>query len=244
MDKYDNAQKLALLLDCAESGIKVKDIGDIDEKYKKFKGKYYVLSDGRVWSIYKKDFIAISDNGQGYKIVKLYYDGKAYNRRLNILVAEAFCEKPEGWEPIGWDAAHLDDNPANNDYRNIQWQTRAQNLDTEHWRDSNKTKIFAPVRCVETGEVFPSIKAAGDSIGKNKYGINLCLLGKQQTCGGYHWERVEKGKNIKCIETGEIYRTLQEAAYAVHGDCSTIRKCCLGERQSHKGFHWEFVERT
>lgn len=165
-----------MLLDCAESGIKIKAIEDIDDKYKMFKGMYYVLSDGRVWSTYKKDFLAACSNGSDYLYVKFWLDGKGYNKRVNILVAEAFVEKPEDWEP-GWDAAHLDDDPSNNDYRNIRWQSRSKNIDTDHWRETNKIKIFAPVRCVETGEVYESLAAAGRAIGKHPYGINNVLNG-------------------------------------------------------------------
>lgn len=240
MDKYEQADKLRLLLEWAEEGIKVKAIEDIDEKYAKFAGRYYVLSDGRVWSTHKKGFLTNSITSKGYVFVKFWADNTIQNRRLNILIAEAFVEKPEGWTPK-WDAAHLDDNPLNNDYKNIQWQTRKQNLDTDHWREANKTKIFAPVRCVETGEVFPSIKAAGDWLGKHKYGINLCLLGKQKTCGGYHWERLETKRMIKCVETGETFRTLKEAAAAVNGDFSAISRCLKGERKTHKGCHWIYV---
>lgn len=240
MDKYDQAQKLALLLDCAESGIKIKAIEDVDDKYKIYKGMYYVLSDGRVWSTNKKKFLTQSDNGNGYLYVKFWHDDQVLNKRVNILVAEAFVEKPEDWEP-GWDAAHIDDDPSNNDYRNIQWQSRKQNINTDHWREANKTKIFAPIRCVETGEVFPSLAAAGRAIGKHPYGINNVLNGYQKTCGGYHWERLEKQKLIKCVETGEVFRTLKEAAEAVKGDFSAIAKCVKGERNTHKGYHWEYT---
>jgi hypothetical protein len=83
-----------------------------------------VLSDGRVWSVHKKGFLTNSVTPKGYVFIKLWDGGKLQNRRLNILIAEAFVEKPEDWAP-NWDAAHLDDNPLNNDYTNIQWQTRS-----------------------------------------------------------------------------------------------------------------------
>ena len=240
MDKFEMAEKLALLLDCAESGIQVKPIEDIDESYKKFAGKYFVLSDGRVWSSYKKDFLTAHTNGSGYYCVKFWHDNKDYNKRLNILIAEAFVEKPEGWTPK-WDAAHLDDDRSNNDYRNLQWQTRKQNLNTEHWREANKTKVFAPIVCVETGEVFPSMAAAGRAIGKHPYGIHGALTGRQKTCGGYHWERASEYKKIKCVETEQVFRTLREAADSIKGDFSSIAKCLKGQRQTHKGYHWVYV---
>jgi len=61
--------------------------------------------------------------------------------------------------------------------------------------------LKVPVRCVETGEVFDSMTAAGLSVGKNyarietghgdissHTNISGCISGAQKTAGGYHWE--------------------------------------------------------
>lgn len=151
---------------------------------------YSVTPDGKVWSHYDKKFMQFFLSN-GYWCVKLWKNGKNHNKRINRLIAEAFVEKPDNWTPK-MDVAHEDDNRLNNHYTNLKWKTRAENLDTDHFREAQKNKIYSEVRCVETGEVFPSIAAAGRAIGKHRYGINLCLLGKQKTCGGYHWERVRE----------------------------------------------------
>ena len=118
MDKYQMADKLAFLLECAENGIRVKDIPG-------FNGRYAILDDGSVWSYLKKIFLKPWITTKGYYVYKLTdTTGNQYNKRANVLVAEAFCEKPEDWT-VEWDAAHVDSNPANNDYRNIKWQTRS-----------------------------------------------------------------------------------------------------------------------
>jgi hypothetical protein len=93
------------------------------------------------------------------------------------------------------DVAHKDDNPKNNNVENLFWCTRRENVDTDHFREAQKKKIRSKVRCVETGEIFKNMREAAEEIGKHYYGINLCLLGKQQTCGGYHWERVIEEEN-------------------------------------------------
>ena len=41
-----------------------------------------------------------------------------------------------------------------------------------------------------SGEVFPSIKKACESVGIKK-GIGDCCRGKQHTAGGYHWQYYE-----------------------------------------------------
>ena len=61
--------------------------------------------------------------------------------------------------------------------------------------------LKVPVRCVETGEVFDSMTAAGLSVGKNYARIDTghgdisshtnisgCIGGRLKTAGGYHWE--------------------------------------------------------
>lgn len=43
------------------------------------------------------------------------------------------------------------------------------------------------VICVETGEVFPSIRKAAEKYGVDDSAIGRCLRGKSKTSAGYHW---------------------------------------------------------
>lgn len=156
-------------------------------------GQYSITPDGRVWSHKDQIFRIAFDKGTGYWVVGLYdrQKKKTVNRPVHQLVAEAYIPKPDWWTPgMKLDVGHKDDDRSNNNVDNLYWCTRSENLNTEHYREAHKVIIRSKVRCVETGDIFPSIKAAGEWLGKNRYGINLCLLGKQKTCGGYHWERV------------------------------------------------------
>lgn len=45
-----------------------------------------------------------------------------------------------------------------------------------------------PVRCVETGVLYPSACAAGRSLSISDAGIGRCCRGTQKTAGGFHWE--------------------------------------------------------
>lgn len=194
MDKYDTAFTLEKMLQWTEDGIKFKEIPGYD-------GKYLILSTGEVWSKWGNCYIAICDNGQGYLFVSLSQNNKNKRVRIHRLVAEAFIPKPDWWTPgMNLDVGHKDDNPKNNNVDNLYWCTRAQNLNTEHFREAQKNKQFTKVRCVETGEVFKNMRKAAEAIGKHYYGINLCLLGKQQTCGGYHWERVIEEPQVELTE--------------------------------------------
>ena len=58
--------------------------------------------------------------------------------------------------------------------------------------EANKGKTAKPVRCIETGVIFNSVSEAGEFIGRCISGIIACCAGRQDTCGGYHWEYVNE----------------------------------------------------
>lgn len=50
-------------------------------------------------------------------------------------------------------------------------------------------------------------------------------------------------KAVKIIETGEIFNSQIECAKAIDGDASDISYCLSGKLKSHKGFHFERVDK-
>lgn len=52
------------------------------------------------------------------------------------------------------------------------------------------------VRCVETGEEFPSIKSAVEWCGVASSNLSAVLAGRQKSTGGYHWERVVDDEKV------------------------------------------------
>lgn len=58
------------------------------------------------------------------------------------------------------------------------------------------------VKCIETGEIFPSIQAAARA--KSTSASNLCRMVKYKLpgmCGGYHWEAtsLEEEKSVSGV---------------------------------------------
>lgn len=54
-----------------------------------------------------------------------------------------------------------------------------------------------------------------------------------------------RAKKVRCIETGEIFETIKDAAIWAHGSPSsksTISAVCKGIRNIAMGYHWEYVE--
>ena len=165
----------------------------MNKEYRKIDGfeDYGIACDGSIWTYYfgrpKATFLS-----NGYVCVKLVKDGKKYNKRVNRLVAEMWLEKPENWEKM--DVAHLDSNKENNHFSNLAWQTRKENLDTDHFRESVKTKNRSPILCVETGEVYESTAAAAKALNIGHVGIAAAARGAQKTSYKLHWEYVGDDK--------------------------------------------------
>ena len=59
---------------------------------------------------------------------------------------------------------------------------------------------------------------------------------------GRPWTDEEKakcgGKAVKCVETGEVYRTAHEAGRSKGVNFSSICKCVKGERKTAGSYHW------
>lgn len=153
-----------------------------------YEDKYLISNCGRVLSLTKLrrlnqvDWSSISDscclslkgnkkNNTGYISVGLYKNNKVAYRYVHRLVAEAFvsnrCNKPE--------VNHKDGNPFNNKADNLEWMTAKEN--SIHARDvlnrqfgsGKETSVEnlikcgmgpKPVKCVETGQMFTSLKEA------------------------------------------------------------------------------------
>ena len=54
-----------------------------------------------------------------------------------------------------------------------------------------KKKFGDSVRCIETNEVYYSVKYAESQTGISRINISRVCRGKRKTAGGYHWEYVE-----------------------------------------------------
>ena len=65
----------------------------------------------------------------------------------------------------------------------------------KEWRDKSVEVTRRPVRCIETGIVYPSIKQASRELNINASGISNVLSGRIKSTKGLHWEYVDKETN-------------------------------------------------
>lgn len=138
-----------------------------------------------------------------------------------------------------------------------------------YWADQPKPVAFvAPKRrggkgrpkravvCWETGEVFASAKEAAETKGV-KYSSNICAAIKNKVAaGGYHWyyqgepkpeesefkrPAASRVRTVACVETGEVYPSMQAAARAVGiPNASSIWKA-VENGYVVGGYHWKDV---
>lgn len=66
----------------------------------------------------------VSGSGKRYKVVSLWRGGKGRMFQVHRLVAMAFVPNPDNLPEVN----HLDGNPGNNHYTNLEWTTRKGNI--------------------------------------------------------------------------------------------------------------------
>lgn len=122
------------------------------------------------------------------------------------------------------------------------------------WKESTYEKNCRKILCIETGEIFPSIKAAAEHYGLKRPNISAVLAGRAKSCGGFHWQYVDGqppqqrsdnfrkkvSRPVRCIETGIVYESISAAAKAFGVTVSAIRKVLNSHGEKSCGYHWEF----
>lgn len=119
---------------------------------------------------------------------------------------------------------------------------------------AKKRGRYRPVRCRETGIVYPSVVAAAQSFGNGtkNYGSIRLSAKSGGTAYGYHWEFEDeqapkmkpfgRSKPVRCVETDERFESIRKAA-----EETGVGKSGIGQAANHKqetagGYHWEFIE--
>ena len=68
----------------------------------------------------------------------------------------------------------------------------SESLTGKIFSEKTKNRIseakYKKVLCIETGEIFPSVKEASRQLGISNSSISMCCRGKRKSAGGYHWK--------------------------------------------------------
>jgi hypothetical protein len=129
-----------------------------------------------------------------------------------------------------------------------------------------------PIRNLDDEMIFLNAKAAYSFYNlKANRSIEMCCKKKRKSAFGFHWEYLEEPKivlnekykakegsiefaleeiidnwynPIMCVETGKIYKTLEEAKEDVGlANACHISDAIKGKRKTSGGYHWKKIER-
>lgn len=170
-----------------------------------YEGCYQISNKGRVKCLTRYVYRGVGRNGTpinqrvdakilslhttktGYHSVMLHKDGRTRRYLVHRLVAQAFIDNPNNSPEIN----HKDGNRKNNLVDNLEWCNRSENILHASRVLHTLTYHGKPVRCIETGEEFRSIREAAKKHGVADTNLGNAIRGKgQKRCAGYHWEYI------------------------------------------------------
>lgn len=169
---------------------------EIWKDIKNYEGLYQVSNFGRVKRIGKstgavcgrilKPANCVKTNYGIYQIVCLCINNKKTTHFVHRLVAEAFIPNPDNKPQVN----HIDGNPSNNNISNLEWVSASEN--SIHARNILK-RVFGyrkKIMCIETGEIFETIKEAATKIGCVQGAIRNQIVGLQKKCKNHTFMEV------------------------------------------------------
>ena len=155
-----------------------------------YEGLYSITDDGQVYSIKRKIYMKQQADKDGYLCVNLRKDGRYRRFFIHRLVALTYVENPEGKETVN----HINEIKTDNRAENLEWATRKEQTNHGTRTERAAASESIPVRCIDTGVVYPSAKAAADAYDTSGSCITKVCKGKARTHRNLHWEYFKEEK--------------------------------------------------
>lgn len=214
-----------------------------------FEGVYQISNRGMVRDANKEHVRYRPYEDTTYIYAALSRDGKPATTAVHTMVAQAFVANPDPEHLT--EVVHKDGNIHNNKSENLKWVTKEEYA-TLGLEDAATHVWGRPVVCLETGEEFKSLTAAGRSLGVSTEKVEqsikkmICCEGKTFVYANSMPENPKEymelakmrgtksvkrnfgkpvnttGRKVRIVETGQVFDTMFAAAQAFGVDTKTI----------------------
>lgn len=154
--------------------------------------RYSVSNRGEVRNDETNRLLKPSYVGNGYLHVTLSNENGRSQKSVHRLVAKEFIDNPRGCDTVN----HIDGNPSNNCVKNLEWCTQSENMkhayriglqkpnwdQIEHSLARSHEAHKRPVRNIETGSYYPSVKECAEAEGIGSSAVSFHLAGHARKC--------------------------------------------------------------
>lgn len=149
-----------------------------------YEGIYQISNYGNIQRLNKKGKkkLKFYEDKDGYYYVNLCKENKSTHKKIHRLVMITFKNIKDN---KNMQVNHIDGNKHNNLISNLEWCSQSQNI--EHAIKNNLIKT-RKVICIETKEIFQSIREAGRKTNSNFRKIAECCQGKRKKTNNLHWQ--------------------------------------------------------
>lgn len=151
-----------------------------------FEGLYDVSNMGNIYSHKTKNKMSGYRQKNGYMKIHLRKENKTIMCWVHRLVAQAFIPNPDPKNKT--EVNHKDENKSNNCVDNLEWCSHKENMAWGTRLERARRKTGKRVLCIETKEIYPSIKIAAQKHKIDPSSIGNCCHGRQKVAGGLKWQ--------------------------------------------------------
>lgn len=182
---------------------------------------------GKAWYIKEEKLLSLGTDGKKYLQVKLTKNGKAKMYKIHKLVAYAFIPNVMNYKEID----HKDTNSQNNSISNLIYVTHKQNMNNELTKAKMKGKILS--------------KETRKKMSKARKGEKHYMYGKHHSDDSKKkMSKSHISKRVICIETKEIFNSINEASRKLGIHSGNIAHVCNRRRKQAHNLTFRYLDQV